>query len=164
MGDKLGKMVKIFTTLVLTFFVFNLSAELLRGDLKPLGVAKDKLSIGTDAKILSVTGSKNGISLRKTKIAKPNSSSLSSLRLLTPRDRFALRVLDKNKKEIALLGLGNPFYISAQHMGYEDSKVFGGFVEQEFDIALPLTMDASYLVLLSQGSEGLVKINEIQIK
>ena len=163
MGDKLGKMVKNIPTLVLTFFVFNVSAELPGGDLKTLGVAKDKLSIGADAKILSVTGSKNGISLRKTKIAKPNSSTLSALRLLTPRDRFALRVLNKDKEEVAILGLGNPFYIHAQHIGYEDSKVFGGYIEQDIEIALPLDMDASYLVLLSQDSNGLKEVKEIKV-
>jgi hypothetical protein len=81
-----------------------------------------------------------------------------------PRDQFALRVLDKNKKEVILLGLGNPFYIHAQHIDYENSRVFGGYVESEFEIALPLGIDASYFVLLSQDSYGLKIINEIKVK
>ena len=46
---------------------------------------------------------------------------------------------------------------------YEDSNVFGGYIEQDIEIALPLGMDASYFVLLSQDSNGLKKVKEIKV-
>jgi len=163
MGDKLGTMVKLFNSLVLFFFVFSISAGT-PGQREGLNLKQIKPFSGVDAQVHGIRATKDGISLTKIKIAKPNSSSLAGFKLLTPRDQFALRVLDKNKKEVILLGLGNPFYIHAQHIDYENSRVFGGYVESEFEIALPMGIDASYFVLLSQDSSGLKIINEIKVK
>ena len=98
------------------------------------------------------------------KISKPGFNSFKNLRLLTPRDKYAIKILDKNKREIILLGIGDPFYIHAQHIDYEDSRFFGGYINAEFEIALPLEMDVSHIVLLSQQGKVLTKINEIEVK
>ena len=31
-----------------------------------------------------------------------------------------------------LIGIGNPFYIHADHIGYEDSDVFGGYIRSKY--------------------------------
>ena len=163
MGDKLGKMVKITKILFLCIFIIDIHAKNFDEIENKIELAQHRLSPNLDARIFSVSGSKDSISIASYKIAKPTQNLLSSYKLLTKRDRYALRVLNKDKEEVAILGLGNPFYIHAQHIGYEDSKVFGGYIEQDIEIALPLDMDASYLVLLSQDSNGLKEVKEIKV-
>ena len=164
MGYKLGTMVKLFNSLVIIFLVFSVNADPLGQIEKNLNLKQIKPFTDVEAQIYSIRASKDDLSLIKTKIAKPTAHSLEKHRLISSRDQFALRVLDKDRKEVLLLGLGNPFYIHAQHIGYENSNVFGGYIEQDFDVALPVNIDASYLVLLSQDSEGLKIIKEIKTK
>ena len=116
------------------------------------------------AQIYSISGTKDGISISEKKISKPGFNSLKNLRLLTPRDKYAIKILDKNKREIILLGIGDPFYIHAQHIDYEDSRFFGGYINTEFEIALPLDMDVSHIVLMSQQGKVLTKINEVEVE
>ena len=164
MGYKLGKMVKIFYIfgiLILTSFIEarplpDISINPQHNVVNP--------PIEDIAKIYTISGTKDGISLKKKTIAKPQFSSLKNLRLLTPRDKYALKVLDKAKKESILLGLGDPFYIHAQHIDYEGSRYFGGNVDAQFEIAFPLDMDVSYIILMAQDGKNLRKINEIEIK
>ena len=164
MGYKLGTMVKLFNSLIIFFLVFSVNADPLGQIEKNLNLKQIKPFTDVEAQIYSIRASKDDLSLIKTKIAKPTAHSLEKHRLISSRDQFALRVLDKDRKEVLLLGLGNPFYIHAQHIGYENSNVFGGYIEQDFDVALPVNIDASYLVLLSQDSEGLKIIKEIKTK
>jgi hypothetical protein len=164
MGYKLGTMVKLFNSLVIFFLVISVNADPLGQIEKNLNLKQIKPFTDVEAQIYSIRASKDDLSLIKTKIAKPTAHSLEKHRLISSRDQFALRVLDKDRKEVLLLGLGNPFYIHAQHIGYENSNVFGGYIEQDFDVALPVNIDASYLVLLSQDSEGLKIIKEIKTK
>ena len=164
MGYKLGTMVKLFNSLVIFFLVISVNADPLGQIEKNLNLKQIKPFTDVEAQIYSIRASKDDLSLIKTKIAKPTAHSLEKHRLISSRDQFALRVLDKDRKEVLLLGLGNPFYIHAQHIGYENSNVFGGYIEQDFDVALPVNIDASYLVLLSQNSEGLKIIKEIKTK
>ena len=84
--------------------------------------------------------------------------------MLSSKDKYALKVLDKNKKEIFMIGLGNPFYIHAQHIDFEDRDFFGGYVDAELEIAFPFEADVVYFVLYSQEDKFLRKINEIKIK
>ena len=116
------------------------------------------------AQIYSISGTKDGISISEKKISKPGFNSFKNLRLLTPRDKYAIKILDKNKREIILLGIGDPFYIHAQHIDYEDSRFFGGYINTEFEIALPLDMDVSHIVLMSQQGKVLTKINEVEVE
>ncbi|MDA9343304.1 hypothetical protein N9R58_04600 [Gammaproteobacteria bacterium] len=87
-------MVKLFNSLVLFFFVFSISAAT-PGQREGLNLKQIKPFSGVDAQVHSIRATKDGISLTKIKIAKPSSSSLAGFKLLTPRDQFALRVLDK---------------------------------------------------------------------
>ena len=86
------------------------------------------------------------------------------LKLLTPRDKYAIRVLDDKNKEIMLIGIGNPFYIHADHIGYEDRYVFGGYIETELNLPLSLDTKAAKIILLSQDEFGLKEIKKIRLK
>ena len=98
-------MVKLFNTLFLFFFVLIINAAPPSQIEKKLNLADTKPSLEMDAAIFSLVGSKSGITLKKTKIAKPSNRSLATFKLLSKKDDFALKVLDKNKKEVLLLGL-----------------------------------------------------------
>jgi len=164
LGNKLGKMVKIVYILVV-LIIGNLEAKL-PPDLLSKDIAQSQINppIEEIAQIYSISGTKDGIRITEKKIIKPGFNSLKNLKLLTPRDDYALKILDEDKKEIILLGIGNPFYIHAQHIDYEDSRFFGGYINAEFEIALPLDMDVSHIVLMSQHEKVLTKINEIEVE
>lgn len=119
------------------------------------------LSLDADAQILSILGSKNGIKLKEIKIGKPSKNSLKLIKLVTPRDKYAIRILNEKNKEIMLIGIGNPFYIHADHIGYENSHVHGGYINKEFKIPLSLNTKASQIILLSQDEFGFKEINRL---
>ena len=73
--------------------------------------------------------------------------------------------LNDEKKEVAVIGLGNPFYIHAQHINYEDSNEFGSYIDNaKFNAVIPIGIDASYVVLASQDAFGFDDINEISLE
>jgi hypothetical protein len=63
-----------------------------------------------------------------------------------------------------MIGLGNPFYIHVQHMDFEDRPIFGGDIELDFDIPVPLDSDAAYIIFNEQTEFGLREINKISIE
>ena len=157
-------MVRILNTLLVLFFCIDLIA-----DLPPISkenFEKDYYSLQSEknAQIFKIKGSRNGVSLKDTKIGKPSTIAIKNMKMLSSKDKYALKVLDKNKKEIFMIGLGNPFYIHAQHIDFEDRDFFGGYVDAELEIAFPFEADVVYFVLYSQEDKFLRKINEIKIK
>lgn len=162
MGDKLGKMVnKFFLSLTLIFCsVISSTNEI---NFQRIDGLSKEISIDTEAQIYTLLGSKNNIELKEVKIAKPTRDSLKLLKLLTPRDKYAIRVLDNKNKEIMLIGIGNPFYIHADHIGYEDRYVFGGYIEKELNLPLSLDTKASKIILLSQDEFGLKEIKRLDL-
>ena len=84
-------------------------------------------------------------------------------RLITPRDKFGLKLLDQEGRDVFLIGIGNPFYVHAQHIGYEDSDIFGGYITTDIDIAIPMNLDISQIVLVSQDEFGLKEIKKISL-
>jgi len=162
MGDKLGKMVnKFFLALTLIFCsVISSNNEI---DFQRIDGLSKEISIGTEAQIYTLLGSKNNIELKEVKIAKPRRNSLKLLKLLTPRDKYAIKVLDDNNREIMLIGIGNPFYIHADHIGYEDTNVFGGYIETELDLPISLNKNASKIILLSQNEFGFKEIKRLNL-
>ena len=162
MGSKLGKMVKI----IKISFVGIFSLSLFASDVLEKNIDLTKLSkieYG-DALVLTLKGSKDGLSLKKSVIEKPNYNVITKYKAFNKRDEFVLRVLDKNKTEVAVIGLGNPFYIHAQHIYHEGSKDFGTYIDnQDINAVIPLGLDASYVVLASQDPFGLYDIKEISL-
>jgi hypothetical protein len=145
MGHKLGKMVKIFFSflLILSFDVLSKNTSLS----KHIEFSGDEFSLDKEANIYTISAGINGITLKNVKIDKPSSNSLKMFKLITPRDKFGLKLLDKDGSDIFLMGIGNPFYAHAQHIGYEDSNVFGGYITTDMDIAIPINVDISHIVL-----------------
>lgn len=160
MGDKLGKMVKI-RHLILSIFFLNLSADLDRSSTSL--IAAENVSLNKDARIYEVSANFNKIILKSTKIGKPSKKSLQKFSTISKKDRYAIQVLNENGKQVLILGLGNPFYIHADHIGYEHSHDFGGNIEQNLEIAVPLNINASNLLLLSQDKFGFKEVARIKI-
>jgi hypothetical protein len=162
MGYKLGKMVnKFFLSLALIFCVIVSSNNDI--NLKRVDELSKEILLGSKAQIYSLLGSNNNIELKEIKIAQPNRDSLKLLKLLTPRDKYAIRVLDDKNKEIMLIGIGNPFYIHADHIGYEDRDVFGGYIETELNLPLSINTKPSKIILLSQDEFGLKEIKRLDL-
>ena len=78
------------------------------------------------------------------------------------KSRRGSKIDDKNK-EIMLIGIGNPFYIHADHIGYEDRYVFGGYIETELNLPLSLDTKAAKIILLSQDEFGLKEIKRLDL-
>lgn len=155
-------MVKKIYLIVCILFTFNLSAE--EGGLfKQLDRLDQKVSLDKEAKIFSITGNINNITLRGVKVSKPNTQSLKKYGIISRSDKFAIRVLNKEGKQIMLVGLGDPFTMHIDHIGYENETVFQANIPQDFDIAMPVTTNAAYFVLLSQDEFGFKEIKKIKV-
>ena len=162
MGSKLGKMVKVIKISFVGIFSFSLFASNVLE--KNIDLTKLSKIENGDALVLTFNGSKDGISLKRSVIKKPIYNVITKYKAFNKRDEFVLRVLDKNKTEIAVIGLGNPFYIHAQHIDHEESKDFGTYIDnQDISAVIPLGLNASYVVLASQDPFGLYDINEISL-
>ena len=61
-----------------------------------------EISLQTDAQIYTLVGSWNNLELKEKRIGKPSKDSLELLKLVTPRDKYAIKVLDDNNREIML--------------------------------------------------------------
>ena len=162
MGDKLGKMVNKFFLSIAVIFCLVISANDGINFKRIDGLSKE-ISLETEAQIYTLLGSANNIKLKEIKISKPSRDSLKLLKLLTPRDQYAIRVLDDKNKEIMLIGIGNPFYIHADHIGYEDGNVFGGYIETELNLPLSINTKPSKIILLSQDEFGLKEIKRLNV-
>lgn len=162
MGDKLGKMVnKILITLLVSFSFIVAASENI--SLKKIDAFDKDISIDQEAQIFTLVGNGNRFELKAKKIAKPSKESLKLLKLVTPRDKYAIKVLNENDKEIMLIGIGNPFYIHVDHIGYEDSSVFGGYIETELDLPISLNKKASKIILLRQNEFGFKEIKRLNL-
>ena len=126
---------------------------------KPL----NPISIENKAKIFSISGNKSGVKINKSVIGKPSNTTLKNLMPFSKRDKYAFKVLNEDKKTIMIYGLGNPFYIHAQHIDFEDREFFGGYVNADFKVAFPLDLEISYLIFLEQNEGFLREINEIKL-
>ena len=152
--------------LLITISIFScilISADEIT-NLKTIDVFDTELSIEKDTYIYTLAGNLNNLKLKEKRVAKPSKESLKLLKAVTPRDNYAIRVLDENKREIMLIGIGDPFYVHADHIGYEDSNVFGGFIETEIDLPISLNKKVSQIILLSQSEFGFKEIKKLNLK
>ena len=160
MGYKLGKMVnKVFILLILTVSVLN--ADVNNEPSKLFSI--EKMSIDKEARIFSIIANPDNIFIKNIDIAKPNKTLFKRFGTVTRKDKYVLSILNSESKQVFLIGLGNPFYIHADHIGHEESNVFGGYIDQELKVAIPLNVKAEYLVLLSQDEFGFKEIKKIKI-
>ena len=162
MGDKLGKMVNKVFSIAIIIFTLSLGAEK-NASLKQFDRLDQKVSIDKEARIFSITGSVNNISLLGVKVAKPSTQSLMQYRLISRKDKYAIKVLNDKGNQIMFVGLGDPFTMHIDHIGYEDETVFQADIPQNFEIALPVTSNAAFFVLLSQDEFGFKEIKKIKV-
>jgi hypothetical protein len=160
MGYKLEKLVKKIQ-LFLFFFAVSLTADI--DFRKNKIVSSEKLSLFNEARIYKLTATHNNMILKSEKVSQPNKKQLKKFNTLSRKDKYAIQVFNQDGKQIILLGIGNPFYAHAQHTGYENSDVFGGYIEADIDIVVPLGANVSYISLLSQNEYGLKEIKRIKV-
>lgn len=160
MGSKLGKMVKlIYLTLIL--FLGHSYGDIEK-DIDINFLTKD---LNEDALVLSLVGSKNGLRLEKSVVKQPNYNVIAKYKSFSKRDEYVLRILNDDRKEVAVIGLGNPFYIHAQHIDYEENNSFGTYIDNaKLNAVIPIGIDVSYVVLASQDAFGFDDINEISLE
>ena len=160
MGYKLGKMVKKIQILFFFFFI-NLTADIEIN--KSQTIVLDNLSLYEEARVYRVIASHNNLILKSEKVSKPNEKQIKKLSTLSRKDKYAIQVFSQDGKQIMLRGIGDSFYAHAQHIGYEDSDVFGGYIEANIDITVPVDAKVSYISLLSQNEFGLKEIKRIKL-
>ena len=162
MGDKLGKMVNKVFSIAIIIFTLSLGAEE-NTSFKKFDRLDQKVSMDKEARIFSITGSVNNISLLGVKVAKPSTQSLMRYGLISRKDKYAIKVLNDKGNQIMFVGLGDPFTMHIDHIGYEDETVFQADIPQNFEIAIPVTSNAAFFVLLSQDEFGFKEIKKIKV-
>lgn len=167
MGAKLDKILKNINAWL--FFIVIFSIEVNSAPLEEFKVNIDKEvlkpSIEKDAQIFNLVAGPGSLEFKSLKIQKPSHGSMTKSRLLTKRDKYAIKFTNDDGRTVAILGLGDPFTIHADHIGYEDSDIFRGVANsQSIELALPLNKNISSIALMSQDAFGLVLIKEVKIK
>ena len=137
-------------------------------DLPPISkedFEKDYYSLQDEinAQIYRIEGSRFGISIKDSRVGKPSTVAIKNMKMLSSSDKYALQVLDKSKKEIFMIGLGDPFYIHAQHIDFEDRDFFGGYVDAELEIALPFEADVATLYCFLKRINSSKKLMKLKL-
>ena len=166
MGYKLGIMVKKIYIALSLIVAFNITADdtSKKQDLKQRVISSSHgLSEREENRIYSLNASKQGISINSSRIGIPKSDTFRIIGAPSRSDKYIIEVLDKDLNVIRMIGLGNPFYIHVQHIDFEDRHIFGGDIERNFDIPVPLDSDAAFITFNKQTEFGLQEINKISI-
>ncbi len=118
-------------------------------------------SMEQEAYVLGLKLSPNSIAVVEDFIGNPSNQTLLKLRHPSKRDKYAIRILDEDENELLILGIGNPFYAYAHHIGYEDREVMGGLVSSaKIEIAIPTNLNAKFLAISARDLNS--NLNEIQ--
>lgn len=108
-----------------------------------------------DAYVVTFQGSPNSFVLKDIKIKKPKARTLKKLKFINDDDEFAIKVLDKNGAELIAIGIGNPFYATYEHIGYEDRLYMGGPVSSaNIEIAIPLEFKPALFIVSKRDNIG----------
>tara|TARA_B100000614_G_scaffold208742_1_gene191399 strand:+ start:1856 stop:2326 length:471 start_codon:yes stop_codon:yes gene_type:complete len=148
-------------------FIFALSFLVQSTEMKDVReLNKIHSSPFSDSYIVTFDGSSKGFSLDKIKIDKPKERTLKKIRFLSDEDTYAIKVFGKDNKFLYTLGIGNPFYASYQHIGYEDRDYMGGPVTSaKIEIAIPLHIEPTSFIISKRDMSGKFKdIQEISIE
>lgn len=160
MGYKLGKMVR-FSFIVMIFFSINTYADFEKESVSKISPVK--ISPSENARIYEIKASYNNLILKKTHIKKPRDSSFQKFATLSKKDKYAIQVLNEKGNQVLIMGIGNPFLIHADHIGYEHSHDFSGYINQDIEIAIPITINPAHIILLSQDSFGFKEVSRISL-
>tara|TARA_B100001113_G_scaffold45157_1_gene31927 strand:- start:3535 stop:4035 length:501 start_codon:yes stop_codon:yes gene_type:complete len=161
MGNKLGKVVNNMNKInlmIIAMIIFPTAAD---DFLKENKIKKLHPSSQEDAYVVSFNGSPNLFTLKEIKVKKPKKRDLKKLKFISDDDEFAIKVFDKNRVELIAIGIGNPFYATYEHIGYEDRKYMGGPISSaNIQIAIPLELEPAIFVISKRNSVG--KFNDFQ--
>ena len=149
---------KKINLLILSIFISLTYAEESK---KVYQIQKLHVNANEDAYVASFKASANLFVLEEIKIKKPKQRNLKKLRFINDDDEYAIKVLDKNGVELIAIGIGNPFFATYEHIGYEDRKYMGGPVTSaDIEIAIPLEFKPSVFIISKRDSVG--KFNNLQ--
>jgi len=133
-------------------FSFTVMAE---KDLKEIDLIKLHVSPNKDAKIFTFHGTPDLFTLEKIEVQKPKERILKKLKFVSDDDKYAVKLFDNSGRHLITLGIGNPFYASYEHIGYEDRAYMGGPVSaNNLSIAIPIELDPSYLIISRRDVTG----------
>ena len=108
-----------------------------------------------DAYVVTFQGSPDSFILKDIKIKKPKARTLKKLKFINDDDEFAIKVLDKNGAELIAIGIGNPFYATYEHIGYEDRLYMGGPVSSaNIETAIPLEFKPALFIVSKRDNIG----------
>ena len=149
---------KKINLLILSIFISLTYAEESK---KVYQIQKLHVNANEDAYVASFKASANLFVLEQIKIKKPKQRNLKKLRFINDDDEYAIKVLDKNGVELIAIGIGNPFFATYEHIGYEDRKYMGGPVTSaDIEIAIPLEFKPAVFIISKRDSVG--KFNNLQ--
>ena len=149
---------KKINLLILSIFISLTYAEESK---KVFQIQKLHVNANEDAYVASFKASANLFVLEEIKIKKPKQRNLKKLRFINDDDEYAIKVLDKNGVELIAIGIGNPFFATYEHIGYEDRKYMGGPVTSaDNEIAIPLDFKPAVFIISKRDSVG--KFNNLQ--
>ena len=129
----------------------------------------EKLHISTKtkiAKIYKIKINNSTAALQDVALKKPSKHHIKKHHLITKRDTFAIKILNDKDKEVYMIGIGNPFFIRAQHIGYENEPVSGGYRDNAiFDFAVPSHITPKTIIVSKRDSyEDFQEIHRIDLK
>ena len=163
MGNKLGKMVISSKYQIVFLIMFSLLqiSFLDAQDIANKKIYKPIIKENEIGKIYSFAGSPDKFVLKKVVKGFPKKRTLTKLRFADESDTYVVKVFGDDNKYLYSIGVGNPFYANATHIGYEDSKVMGGLVNSiKLDITLPMNIEPSKFVFSKRNKTGI--LNDIQ--
>lgn len=163
MGNKLGKMVISLKNQIVLFIMFSLLqiSFLDAQDIANKKIYKPIIKENEIGKIYSFAGSPDKFVLKKVVKGFPKKRTLTKLRFADESDTYVVKVFGDDNKYLYSIGVGNPFYANATHIGYEDSKVMGGLVNSiNLDITLPINIEPTKFVFSKRNKTGI--LNDIQ--
>ena len=164
MGNKLGKMVVGTKDKVISFFMVLVLLQisyLNSQDIETKKIFKPIINEKEIGNIYTFTGSPDNFSFKKVVTGIPKKRTLTKLRFADESDTYLVKVYGKDDKYLYSIGLGNPFFANATHIGYEDSEVMGGLVNSiNLDITLPINIEPTKFVFSKRNISGI--LNDIQ--
>ena len=163
MGNKLGKMVISSKNQIVFLIIFSLFqiSFLDAQDIANKKIYKPIIKENEIGKIYSFAGSPDKFVLKKVVKGFPKKRTLTKLRFADESDTYVVKVFGDDNKYLYSIGVGNPFYANATHIGYEDSKVMGGLVNSiNLDITLPINIEPTKFVFSKRSKTGI--LNDIQ--